>query len=513
VFPWKSAVSFTVVCLAALMMLLPLAITAPPEDGEVWILQAVLEMQRCTSFLPVLNGEVLNGLNPLAFSAMTALPSLDIATARLVQVALGCLLAAFTFCYAAVLFGLKDALFTGAVLLTSIGFASVYGALNLAALPLTLAAMAFGIFSLAYLGRLPKGFYLVSYILSALALVTGGITPLLFFVLASLLLIFLDLEPSRLSSIHLLPGIVIVMAALITYLAANRILAGPGHALPSLTPGEPAGVLKAFAWTLTPGLPWVFPLIPAFIRLGGPSDQETWRRLLPARIACVLAPCTLLLPSRTMPQFGAVLVPFASTLVGSWIVSLAGQKRPYRSLDALMTSFAGLSVFVWAFVIITRPAFEGRGVPASCIIGATVYGLAAVLFVFLAVNRRLPAQLFLIGVCSVGVAWLGASAAPQVEWREKAAFMGDASRREPLAVFEDDLPARGLLSAAGARPQVIPGSAVPLGWQAYLVVSSNDMDAQLESLGRRMDTVLVDTVRSGTAYALILVKPRPRPCR
>jgi hypothetical protein len=105
----------------------------------------------------------------------------------------GCLFISFVFLYGRSLYDTRSALFSSALALTSLGSIALFGTLNLAWLPVAAAAVAFGIFSLAYLGKLGRAWYIPSYLLAAVTAVTGGSFMLWFFLGSSLALIMLDL--------------------------------------------------------------------------------------------------------------------------------------------------------------------------------------------------------------------------------------------------------------------------------------------------------------------------------
>ena len=224
----KSAASLFVILAACLALLLPLSLFTPPRDSEVWLFQIINEMQDQQRYVPVLNAESLPGQNPLTLTAMSLLPVIDVSTPRLVSCLLGCILISGIFLYSLAIFGLSCAFASCLVAMTSLGFLALFGTLNLMALPVTLVVSAFGLFSLVYLKGLNSGLYILSYLLAGLAALTGGYFMLVFFLLGALLLILLDLAPSQLLSIHLIPGLVIIACAMAAYYTSYRIILGPG---------------------------------------------------------------------------------------------------------------------------------------------------------------------------------------------------------------------------------------------------------------------------------------------
>jgi hypothetical protein len=224
----KSAASLLVALAASLALLMPLAFFTPPRDNEVWLFQTITEMQGQHHFVPVLNNTPLIGHNPMILSVLSLLPIRDISSPRLVCCVLGCIFIVFVFLYSLALFDLSSAFVSSLVAMTSLGFLALFGTLNLMTLPVTLAATAFGFFSMVYLKRLHTLWYIPSYVLAAMAVVTGGYFMLMFFLLGALLLILLDLAPSELFSIHLIAVAMIIACAMIAFFASYRIALGQG---------------------------------------------------------------------------------------------------------------------------------------------------------------------------------------------------------------------------------------------------------------------------------------------
>lgn len=506
---WKPATSLVLVCAASLVLLLPLTLFTPPRDSEVWLFQSIVEMQDQQRLLPLLNGKTLKWGNPLPLTIMSLVPAGDIASSRMVQCVLGVLFVVLVFAISLVLFDLKSALFASAATMTSLGYLALFGTLNLFALPVMLAATAFGLFSLVYLGKLHRAWFIVSYALAAAATVTGGYFLLLFFVLAAVLLVLLDLAPSRLFSIHIISGAVIVLGALAAYYAGYRFLAGRGIADGALSGGQHLGFLKGLLAVFTYGAPWIFLLVPACVPDGGgPSDQETWRRLLPLRTACALAVLMLICSSRSLPQHAVLLIFFAAPLIGSWMAHGMGQGPRSSTLGTVMMALAGITVFLGALAIQAMPIMRGDTIaPGQLVTGGVTMG-AAVTFGVLLLRRRPVAQFFVSASAVALVVWCMAFVIPKDHWNEKMSYMSGISRHDPLVVYEDDVTMRGYLSAVTARPLVVGRGAVPMRDAAFLAVSTPDLDDLLEEMKGRMNSVVIDSYRAENTYALMMVSPR-----
>lgn len=499
------------VCAASLVLLLPLNLSMPPRDSEVWLFQSINEMQVRQSCIPLLNGEVLKGRNPLILTILSLVPAGDITSPRLTSSVLGGLFVAFVFIYTFSLFDLKSALAASVVTLTSLGYLALYGTLNLVALPVTLASSAFGLFSLVYLGRLSSAWYIVSYVLAAGAAITGGYILLLFFALASLLLILFDLAPSRFFSIHIISGAAIILLALIVYFLGYRFTAGPGITDGSLSSGQRLGFTRGLLAAFTYGAPWIFLLIPAaLLNGGGPSDQETWRRLLPPRIACALAVLMLMFSSKSLPQYAVLLIPFAAPLIGSWVANGMGQGMRTRAPVVVLVALAGISVFLAALVILARPLIRGDTVNLGQLITGGAFTAAALVFGYLVLKRRLVGQIFMTASAVACIVWCMAFVMPEDHWNEKISYMNGISRHEPLVVYEDDVTMRGYLSAVTARPVVVSRNAVPMKDIAFLAVSTSDLDVLLEETKERMNSVVLNSYQAENTYALMMISPRLR---
>jgi hypothetical protein len=503
----KSVASFVVILAASLALLIPLALFAPPRDSEVWLFQTIHEMQDQQRFLPVLNNAPLQGNNPLTLMALSTLTARDISSQRLTSCFMGCIFIAFVFFFSFALFDLSSALVSCLVAITSLGFLALFGTLNLTALPVTFAAAAFGFFSLIYIKRLHSGLYILSYLLAALAAITGGYFMLLFFIFGVVLLILLDLEPSELFSIHILPGVVIVACAIIAYLVSFRIALGAGLVGKTLSPGGHLGLFKGIYAIITYASPWIFLVIPAWIHGGGPSDKDTWRTLLPVRIAVIMGFVMLWFSSSCLPQYATILVVFSSPLIGCWISRGIFSGSLKSSLGFWLMVLAGLTVFVYAFVLLLLPLFSGYSMDVRQIIAVAGFVAAALLFIFFTVKRTMAAQFILIVLTSVFIAGYISFLSPKDQWNHKISYMENISRNTPLAVYEDDLVMRGYMSAIDVKPLIIDRNSVPLHEIAFLAVSTSDLEGMLDDHKGHMHSVVIDSYRAENTYALLMISP------
>jgi len=504
----KSAASLFVILAACIVLLLPLSLFTPPRDSEVWLFQIINEMQDQQRYVPVLNAESVQGQNPLTLTAMSFLPIIDISTPRLVSCLLGCILIAGIFLYSLSLFDLSCSLASSLVAMTSLGFLALFSTLNLMALPVALVVSAFGLFSLVYLKGLNSGLYILSYMLAGLAALTGGYFMLVFFLLGALLLILLDLAPSQIFTIHLIPGLVIIACAMAAYFTSYRIILGPGFSSGAFSPGGHIGLFRGMYAVITYSSPWIFLIIPAWIYGGGPSDQDAWRTLLPLRIAIVLTVLMLWSSSSGLNQYATILALFSSPLIGCWISRALFPAVQKGRLGYWMMVLSGVSVFLCAFVLLLLPAYSGFAINTKQLIAGAGFVAAAILFIILTVKSKMAAQFIVTLLAVVSIAWYMAFLSPEGQWSRKMSYMAGISKNAPLVVYEDDLVIRGYMSAVDASPMIVNRNVVPLRDTAFLAASTSDLTDLLEGLKGRMNSVLVDSYRAENTYALVMVSPK-----
>ncbi len=504
----KSAASLAFILAACLALLLPLALFSAPKDSEIGLFQIINEMQDTCRHVPVLNSQPVRVQNPLTITAMSLLPIIDISTPRLVSAFLGCVLLACLFLYCLALFDLSSAVVSTLIAMTSLGFLALFSTLNFAALPITLASTAFGLFSLVYIKRLHSGLYFISYILAGLAAVTGGWFMLMFFVFGALLLILLDLAPSEAFSIHLIPGLIIIACAMAAYFVVYRIILGPDFSGSAFSPGTHLGLLKGMYAMLTYSSPWIFLLVPAWIWGGGPSDRDTWRTWLPMRTALVLMFLMLWGSSSGLQPYAAVCALFASPMIGCWISQGLFKDSQKGSLGFWMMSLAGATVIITAIVLLLLPVYLGFALQMKQIMAAGALCVIALAFFILSLRRSTAGQFVVILLAVAAITWHLSFLDPGDQWDRKISYMHDISLNAPLIVYEDDLVMRGYMSAVIADPMVVTRNAVPLSERAFLAVSTSDLDALLEGLKGGMQPVLVDSYRAENTYALVMLSPR-----
>lgn len=504
----KSFIYAGALCLVlavSLAVTLPNALLSNTKDNETWLHQAISSVQDKGAG-PALNGRPMDGQNDLSIMTLSLLPG-DTSAQRMVFCVLGCVLAGSVFCYCLAVFGLRTAFLSAVTAATSLGFIVLYGSLNLVILPVTFAVLAYLLFSAIYLKERNPYWYILSYLLAALSVVSGGITLLAFFSLGIMLLILLDLEPKRFLSIHIVPGIIIIAISICAAYLGYRFSIGPGFSRSVMFPGEHQGFVAVLKSAVLYASPWIFLVIPAWIYGEGPDEQQAWRNLLPARTAFALGLITVWLSSRSLPQYTLTAMPFGAILIGHWMSQrvIGGGRQKMIPVLAMLAS--GILVFGAALALVIMPLVRGGALTADIAMVLAGFALAAVAFLILLAKHRHSAALALAAAGVVSAVWCLQAFSPEGAWEQKTAWMKKVSAYSPLMVYEDDLIMRGHLDAEKSRTIVIPRDVVPLEETAFLAVCADDVEGLVESLKKRMNPVVIDTYRAENTYSLIRVAP------
>jgi hypothetical protein len=502
-----SAAALFLVLAVSLAVTLPSALLSNPRDNEVWLHQAVSGIQHKGGAIPALNGRQISGQNDLTIMALSLIPG-DISTKRIVFCAFGCILTGSVFFYCLALFGMRTAVLSAITVVTSLGFIVLYGSMNLVVLPVTFAVLAYLLFSGVYLKELNACWYVASYLLAAVSVVTGGVTMLAFFALGIMLLILLDLEPKRFLSIHIVPGIIVMAVSVFTAYLVYRFFIGPGFSSSVMFPGEHLGFFAVLKSAVLYASPWIFLVIPAWIYGEGPDEQQAWRNLLPARTAFVLGLVTVWLSSRSLPQYILTVMPFGAVLIGHWMTQRVIRGERQKMVPVLAILVSGILVFGSALVFFIMPLMRGGTLSRETAMTIAGFTLAGIAFLILLAKRKHTAALALAAMGVVSAVWCLQLISPEGAWEQKTAWMKKISAYSPLMVYEDDLIMRGFLDAGGSRAIVIPRDVVPLEETAYLAVSSDDVEGLAESMKKRMTPVVIDTYRAENTYSLMQVAPK-----
>lgn len=493
------------VCLAVVALVCPFLVLAVPTPDEVWISQAMREMQAGFHLLPTLNGEVLAHLNPLNFLLLAQLPA-TLMAARLAMVVMGVVLVGAVYLYAHALWGMKAGAYSALFTAASFGFIKAYSLLNVAALPCALVIVAYLVFSLAYLREKGSGWYVVSYLILTLSVVTGGMVMLFFFVGAAVLLVLLDLAPQRLIAIRPLFGIGLVIVVLLLYYLVYRIAGGPAAVGGAFWPGRDIGLwasLGGYAWAAFPWLPLI---VPAWIASARPEEWQDWRAFLPAKIAFLMGFLLLWLSGRCEGGYALLGVPFAALLIGYWFAKDMRMAEKVEIVRRVAFLLVGLILIVVpiAYLIRNGRTILGMTYWEGGLLGAV---LVLVIALLILVKKQAYRSAALVGIVAVlALAWHAPLA-----WEHRtppAPYLAFIAQYRPLLVFQDDLVMRGYLAQAGARPVVVGHDFVPLGHEAYLAVATPRLDKLLKAGAGRMQAHPIGVVKRDLTYALVRVAPR-----
>jgi len=497
------AAALFLVLAASLAVTLPNVLLSNPKDNEIWLHQAISSVQD-KGASPALNSRQMSGQNDLAIMALAFLPG-DIPAQRTFFCMLGCLLAGSIFFYCLAIFGMQTAVFSAVTVVTSLGFIVLYGTLNLVVLPVTFAVLAYLLFSAVYLKEWNPSWYIPSYLLAALSVVSGGITMLVFFCLGVMLLILLDLEPKRFLSIHIVPGIIITTLFVFAAYLGYRFSIGPGFSASVMFPGQHLGFFAVLKSAVLYASPWIFLVIPAWIYGEGPDEQQAWRNLLPARISFVLGLVMVWLSSRSLPQYVLIGMPFGAILIGHWVTQrvIGGERQ--KMIPVLSILVSGIIVFGATLVLFIMPLVREGAFTRETATFFAGFTFAAVAFLILLGKHKHTAALALAAVGVVSAVWCLQALSPEGAWEQKTAWMKKISGYSPLMVYEDDLIMRGYLDVEGARTIVIPRDVVPLEEVAFLAVSTDDVKGLIESMKKRMTPVVIDTYWAENTYSLIRI--------
>lgn len=491
------------VCLVSLAVLCPFIIFPTPTPGEVWMLQALREMQGFV-LVPLLNGAALKDLNPLQFQLLALLQG-TIAAGRLTMILAGLVLTAALFLFARALWDTRTGVFAALFGATSLGFLKDFSLLNTVALPCTLAVLAYLLFAWAYLRERHGGWYVVAYLLLALATATGGLALAMFFIGAAVLLVLLDVAPQRLASIRPLFGLGLLAVVLAASYLVYRFAAGPSALGGVFLPGKDLDLTDSLGALAYATLPWLPLIVPAWIASARPAQWQDWRDLLPAKIAMVMTLLVLWLSGRCQTGYAVLAVPFAALMCGHW--AARGMPMPIKAARVRGAAFVLTAVIIAVFPVV-HLARNARAVMAM---HAPEAGILAGLFLclvgfFALIGKKAyrPAT-YAAMLAVLALAW-HAPLAWQYRTPPAPAIAGMA-RFHPLLVLEDDLVMRGYMAQAGAHPVVVGRAFVPVGTPAYLAVATKDLADLREACAGRMRVQILSVAKRDTTYALLRVTP------
>ncbi|HNY64391.1 MAG TPA: hypothetical protein PKM41_03065 [Deltaproteobacteria bacterium] len=492
-----------------LALLAPFLTIDVPWAGEVWLFQSIQELSRSFGPVPTLNGAPFTGPDPLVPVLLSTLPFPDLMSLRITGIMLGSLVALGVFIFCSSLWDLSSGVCSALFTMATWGFIATYGTLNPEALPVSLTVLAFLLFSQIYLKELNPWWYLLSYVLLCLAALTGGWVPLAFFLFSVVLFILLDMSPERLLSIKAGYGAVLVGGAMLAVYVAYRLVEGPEFAGTLFSADHEQGfIARAWLWVKF-NLPWLLLAVPAWMYSEGPREAGSWRSLLAPKTAYVMGLFVLLLSSRVQEGFALLSVPFGGIIVGYW---MSRKFLILQSLQALRTLTAAGTAAVLAATALSL-VVAGSVMDFSFDLA---HGAVILLFLaFGAVLAWLARKRYTMAIAGVGIAavfclsWYAALVLVPASAEKPASFARQLSSLTPLLVFEDDLVMRGYAGYGGSTAVVVGRNMVPVGYQAYLAVTTADLEDLLEDLSSRMRVEPVTSFEAGKTYALIKVSPAP----
>jgi len=500
---------------SCLAMLAPFLSIDIPWGSEVWVYQAVRELNRGFHLAPLLNGYTFNGPNPLVPVILSLLPFSDLMSLRIVCMLAGGLVSLSVFVFAASLWGNRAGFWSALFTMTSLGFVAGFASLNTTAIPSSIAIVAFLLFAQIYLTELNPWWYLLSYVLITAAAITGGWIPVAFFAFSVIFLILLDMAPKKLLSIKasylaILLGSVIVVVYLVT-----RFFEGPAYAGSIFSSSsEISFSARLMLWTKF-NLPWLLLVIPAWISSEGPKEAPAWRAQLAPKTGYAIGLCAVLFTGHAQEGYAVLSIPFGAIIIGYWMAKNHLIRQGIRVLRTVSVTATALIVIMAALTLISlgsfiRPLKElSFGINEALILAS--FFAAATALVWLMKKQHTTAIVILCMVSCLALSWYSALVLIPGKAEKPLAYISGMSPFTPLLVFRDDLLMRGYTGFVGARAIVVDEKMVPVGDHAYLAVRTDDLDALTKDLTTRMHVRVVSSFDQSKTYALLRVAtPAPR---
>jgi len=487
------------------ILLAPFIFSHTHADHEIWLFQAIREMQDVLKMTPTLNNEPIKSINPLTIKIISLFPSTDIIYTRLLPLCLGCISAAAVSFFCLILLNLRTAMLSALFCITSFGFISTYTSINTAALPCTLAVLAYMIFSLVYLKKASSALYIISYLLIGLATITGGWIMPAFFILSIVLLILLDLSPGRFSEIKPVWGIGIISLITALFYIVYWYIAGWTIASSSLSPGQNLNFTSSMYSFATYTFPWFILAIPAWIYTERPEDKETWRMILPFKIGFCTSICVLWFSGHCPAAYALLGVPFVSVLAGIWVAG--GMQLPQKVLfiRPVAVILTGALIFATEFFITGVNAYKDMNIHIYYIIAGLLS--ATLIFLILLRKQRLSGIIALFIITAMGISWVNSVMnLPEID-PDRLSYVQGMSTYSPLLVYEDDLVMRGYLGYTGNHPIVTGREVLPIGQNAYLAVNTEDLDDLVTELNEDMPVAVESSYHAESTFALIRIPP------
>jgi hypothetical protein len=492
---------------STLALLAPFLSINVPWGAEVWFFQSIQELSRSFHLSPTLNGMPFIGPDPLVPVLLSTLPFSDLMSLRLVGILLGSLVCLSVFVFCSSLWDLKAGICSALFTMTTWGFVVTFGSLNPSAIPACFTVIAFLLFSQIYLKELNPWWYLLSYALMCLAAATGGWVPLAFFVLSAILLILIDMSPQRFMSIKAAYGIVLMGSTLIAVYTVYRILEGPAAAGSLFSVDQEQGFFARICLWVKFNLPWLLLVIPAWMFGEGPKEAGSWRALLAPKTGYAVALVVVLMSRHVQEGYALLGIPFGGILIGYWMSRGFLIRQGLQAIRTLaVVGSAALIVATAIFLVTTGTLMEfSLDITHGAVI--LVFLMIAILLLWFA-KKRYTMAIAGLGLAAVfAMSWYGAIVLVPASAGKPASFAQQLRSLTPLLVFQDDLSMRGYAGYAGARAVVVGRNMVPVGYSAYLAVTTPDLGALVKDLSTRMRAETITTLKARKTMAVIRVSP------
>lgn len=499
-------------CFALLAPFLSIEI---PWGSEIWLFQSIIELQKSFHLAPSLNGIPFTGPNPMVATVLSLLPLADLLSLRIVSILLGCLVSLGVFIFCASLWDNRSGVFSSFFTMTSWGFIVNSGMISPTVIPAGITILSFLLFAQIYLKDLSSWWYLLSYLLMCIAVVTGGWIPLAFFAFSVIFLILLDLSPKRFLSIRPAYSIVFIGGIIIVLYIAARIFEGPAYAKTLFSYTTEQGLLARIGIWAEYNIPWLVLVIPAWMYGEGPKEAHSWRSLLAPKTGYAMGAAAVLFSKHFQEGYALLGIPFGGIIIGYWMSKgflIRQSLQKLRTMSFIAT--AGLLILSALALLSMGPIRESItefSLDASqAVVLVGFFAVSALLLWF--AKKQYAGAIAILGMISVFcLSWYSALILIPQNAEKPLAYVRQISSFSPMLVFQDDLTMRGYTAYAGAPAIVVGEKMVPVGDEAYLAVRTKDLKALLKDLSTRMRAEVISSFTGRMTYALIRVSaPVPR---
>jgi hypothetical protein len=492
---------------SCLVLLAPFLTVSEPWGNEIWLLEAIQELNQSFHLVPTLNGVPYTGPGPLTVQLLSLLPFHDLFTLRIVSVLLGCLTALCVLVFCVSLWGRKTGIYSALLTITSLGFILTCATINMTVIPASMTILSFLLFTQVYLKETNPWWYLLSYLLMCVAGLTGGWTPLAFFTFGIILFILFDLSPKRLLSIKLPYAVLIIGGSMVLVYVACWIFEGSSYAKSLFTyEGSQSFLGRLLLWAKY-NLPWLFLVIPAWTYDEVNRDVSTWRSLLAPKTGYVLGLAVVLFSRHAQEGYALLSIPFGCIIIGYWMARGFLIRQGLQTIRTVSVIATGAVLLVSAVVYLSIGPITELSVDIIRLLVILGACLAGGIILLCAKKRLFPAMVILTMIFVLGLCWYTALTVLPQKAENTLAFARKASFYSPLLVYQNDLMMRGYAGYCGARTIVVSEKMVPIGEKAYLAVRTDDLKALIKDLNLRMHAYVISSYRERGTYALIGISP------